>query len=1101
MPFTLHTSNRLEVLVERLSETLRQPLQRPLEPEIVVVQSQGMERWLSMQVARHNGICANLRFPFPNALVQEITAMVLPETGVHAGGAPLPADPFAPQMLSWKIMAVLPACLPRPAFKQLATYLTEPGANLKRLQLSSRVADLFDQYQLFRPEMIQHWSQGDDESWQAQLWWEVRKEQKHPDRAAARQALLSALEQLGAAPGLPGRISVFGISTLPAFYLKLLDAISRFSQINLFLLNPCREYWGDIVAGRGVRRTRPPKPEASATVELFAADKGNSLLASMGLLGRDFFEMVEQFDYEQQQQFDDPGAGGLLQAVQSDLLNLRDRSLEGNPGLHVPSEQPSIRFQTCHSVRREVEVLQDHLLDLFTRMPGLNPGDVLVMAPDIEPYAPFVHAVFDLAYDDRRRIPYSIADRTFQRESDVISAFSAMLEMPGSRFEATQVLTLLENKPVQQKLGLDAGDMDWIYAWVRDVRIRWGKDAADRERLGLPGVAQNSWRAGLDRLLLGYALPGNDEHAFEGVVPFDRVEGQHVETLGKLAEFIDRLFATAEILSRRMTLSQWRDVLSNVLDEFFAVTDTTAADFYAIRRVLTGLDEAQTTSQFDEKVELAVVRHHIQQRLAHDGHGFGFLTGGVTFCSMLPMRSIPARVLCLLGMNNDAYPRQTRPLGFDLIAKQPRKGDRSRRNDDRYLFLEAILSARDELFISYVGQCIKDSTEVPPSVLVSELRDYLDANFVMDGAPLLEQITCRHHLQAFNSKYFQGDDKLFSYSHENLEAARGLLSAERRTSQPFISRPLPEPEESFDTVTLADLYRFFRNPAQFLLNRRLGLYLPKDPDVVEDTESFELAGLEQYGVAQALIRRYETAVEPETRQEHRAARLLSGELPHAAVGEIEFDALDDRAREFMARTNPLLQGGALAPLAFDRQVSGGRVTGPVTRLFSAGMVFHRYARIKAKDFLQAWIYHLALHLLQPEVCPATTFLAGVDHAGVGKWRGWTFGDVDDPESQLASLVKLYRQGLRQPLCFFPETAHAYTSALRDRNATAKSALTKAEKAWRGGSDDTDEHGHYEVQDPYLELCFRGQDAPLGTEFQEMARLVFDPILDLRRPLH
>lgn len=1101
MPFKLCTSNRLELLADQLAETFRQPSGSALEPEIVVVQSHGMARWLSIQLAHKLGVCANVRFPFPNTFVQEVTRNVLPVQDLPQqaeDNVDRTPDPYAPHILTWRVMRILPLCLHKREFSVLRTYLEEPGSQVKRLQLSSRIADLFDQYLLFRPEMMLKWQAGEGNGWQAQLWREISREHPGRHRAALRQALMKKLSEPDFKPDLPPRITAFGISALPEFHVQVFDAISRFSQVMLFLMNPCQEYWGDIVSNSEIKRAMARKGQRK-TIELFNLEKGNALLASMGKLGRDFFDLVEQFDYEQIEAFEDPGEATLLACLQSDLLHLRDRGLTGENKKSVAAEDSSIQFHSCHSVRREVEVLQDYLLDLFQTRPDLEPGDILVMAPDIEPYAPFIQAVFDLPHDDRRRIPFSIADRTYGRESEVISAFFALLNLHDSRFEATRVLSLLEAPPVQKNFGLSSEDLEWIHAWVRETCIRWGQNAQDRRRFGLPEVAQNTWQAGLERLLLGYALPGHDEPQLfaDTIVPYDHVEGGQAAALGNLAEFLQRLFAAVDALGGKRTLVQWRQVLTGLLEAFFAVRDETVADLQTIRRVLMSLEEMEAVSGFDEKVELRVIQHFLKPRLQKEGHGFGFLTGGVTFCSMLPMRSIPVRVLCLMGMSGDGYPRRSKHLGFDLMAQKPRKGDRSRRQDDRYLFLEALLSARERLYFSYVGQSIKDNTRVPPSVLISELRDTLAANFEMKGEDILEKLTFVHRLQAFSPAYFDGCDKLFSYSQDNLAAARSLVSSEPLPPALFMPQPLPEPEPAFKTVSLADLYRFFRNPANFLLNRRLGMVLREGSEGIEETEAFALQGLDRYEVARHLVERYVTRTDERALRDFRKAKLATGELPHAAVGACEYDRLQARARHFVELTDRFVAGEALPALDFELELAGCLLRGSVEGIFPAGAVIYRFARVRAKDYLRAWLHHLVLNRVRPENYPTQTLLVGVETAREGNWCGWRFQPVANSQEVLTSLVELYWQGLRQPLRFFPDSALAYVDKLLNSKKTPDEAVKKAQETWDGGTGDGGERIRGEKDDPYLDLCFGREDAPLNAEFQHLARAIFEPIVNHR----
>jgi exodeoxyribonuclease V gamma subunit len=1097
VPFKLYTSNRLEILSDELAKALSQPLLSPFDPEIIVVQSKGMERWISMELARKQGICANVRFPFPYVFVYDILKIVFPDvqTDAIAGSDGISGDGISgfpeksiydPPVLTWKIMKILPDCLERAEFGSIKSYLAEPASALKRLQLSTRIADLFDQYLLFRPDLILKWEKGEEHHWQAALWRELTKGNENLHRAALGKQLIETLEKPDEViPGLPARVTVFGISALPEFYMHVFSALSMHAEVNLFLMNPCREYWGDIVSDAEIRRAAKRKKAQDLTLDLFHFEKGNSLLASMGKLGRDFFDLIEELNYEPSPEFKEPENGTLLSLMQSDILKLMDRGLTGFSKKLISEPDRSVQIHSCHSPRREIEVLQDHLLDMFENDPALKPGDILVMTPDIEPYAPYIQAVFDLPHKDPRRIPYSMADRSYGKESEVVETFLAILDLHGSRFGAAQVLTILEAPAVRKRFEITEDDLDVIQAWVRETRIRWARDAHDRSKMGLPEYPQNTWQAGLERLLLGYALPAREERLFDNsILPYDNIEGSQASVLGKFLEFTELLFNKIESFDEHRTLQEWRSALDELLDSFFAADDETMAEIQVIRQALVAFEDFQDLSGFEEPIELGLVKHFLETRLHKEGRGHGFLSGGVTFCSMLPMRSIPAKVICLIGMNGDAYPRATQQLGFDLMAQHPKRGDRSRRNDDRYLFLEALLSARDKLYISYVGQSIKDNSPIPPSVVVSELMDYIESNFEMGEGKIREQINTDHRLQAFSPEYFKESEKYFSYSKENMGAAMRLLQP-RQAPSPFISQNLPGPGEELKKVSLQDLYRFFRNPARFLLNKRLGVWLEEGAPVLEEKESFALRGLDGYKIGEALVERCFAGGDL---VELKQLKMAAGQLPHGVVGEHEYDHLSETVRHFVTKTRQHVQTAFLEPLEVDLELNGFHVTGRIDKITGEGITIYRYARVRAKDHLLAWLNHLALTLSRGNGNPVRTFLAGIDKSKDGNWVGFAYRLVSNSEEILTRLLQIYWEGLTKPIHFFPDSALAFARAINDGKST-KTALYRAGQAWFGGSM---ERG--EKEDLYFQLCFGRVEDPMDEEFQELAKDIFLPVL-------
>jgi exodeoxyribonuclease V gamma subunit len=414
---------------------------------------------------------------------------------------------------------------------------------------------------------------------------------------------------------------------------------------------------------------------------------------------------------------------------------------------------------------REVEILFDNVLDFFQSNPGLTPKDILVMTPDIEAYAPYITAIFGGNQDEGMKIPFSIADRRALSESHIIDVFLKIINLKGRRFETLEIVDLLDNPVIQRRFNLKSEDMELILRWVNDVRIRWGKDRIHRKQMGLPAFDEGSWKSGIDRLLLGYALRGNEEKLFHDILPYDDIEGNETEILGRFLDFLSCLFSSVDGLGGNHTLAEWSVMLESLLARFFIEDQENQREMHVLRNKIRDLSTKQTLSGFIEPVELETVRYYLSKELKDEELSMGFMTGAVTFCEMLPMRSIPFRIIALIGMNGDAYPREYRPVGFDLIARDPKPGDRSLRDEDRYLFLEAMLSSREYLYISYVGQSIRDNSELPPSVLVSELIDHIDQGFSMAGGDTIrDHIVVKHRLQPFSHAYFSEGSTLLSYS-------------------------------------------------------------------------------------------------------------------------------------------------------------------------------------------------------------------------------------------------------------------------------------------------------------------------------------------------
>jgi exodeoxyribonuclease V gamma subunit len=988
---------------------------------------------------------------------------------------------FDPGVMTWRVMKVLPKLIEEPAFEPLRIYLETGRSDLKRFQLSQRIADLFDQYLLFRPEMMFQWEKGKARHWQAMLWRELVEGHEHEHRAALAKELFAATaKDAEPPPGFPRRISVFGVSWLPRFHVQVFASLSQVVQVNFFLMNPSREYWGDILdTWEMKKKARIEKAASEAELHM---EKGNSLLASMGRLGRDFFEIIQDFEAEESPTYEEAKGEDLLNSIQLDILNLRERMEKKE----VPPDDLSIQIHSCHSPMREVEVLRDQLLRMFEEDRSLLPKDILVMMPDVETYAPYIQGVFNTAPEDLRRIPFSIADRSIRKEGGIGEAFLNLLGLQGSRFGVGQVVNLMECDAVRRRFGISNEDLETVRKWVSETGIRWGIDGKHKAELGLPAFPQNTWRAGLERLLLGFAMPGREERLFSGILPYDSIEGEESRILGTFAEFVEKLFKGVTSFGEPKTLESWKEELAGVLDEFFGTGEETDREMQLIRRMLDDLVKAGAASLFDEKVPLQVVRSYLERSLDQTGFGLGFMTGGVTFCAMLPMRSIPFKVICLLGMDSEAYPRQSNPLGFDYMARYPKRGDRSRRNDDRYLFLEAILSARQMLYISYVGQSIQDNSPIPPSVLVSELVDYMEQGFEIPSRNLRDHLQTKHRLQAFSPEYFKNHEKLFTYSEESYEIAATVL-ADRKEQTPFLSTGLSEPDESWKELDLYSLCAFFSNPTKFLLNRRLGVYLEEKSSFAEEREPFEVQALEQYLLEESMLRR---RLQGRSLKDDFGLAAASGRLPHGPVGQCIYETLSPGVERFAEDLLRLTGGEAFETRDFRIAVGGFSLTGSLDHVFKDTMIRYRYARLKGKDMVVSWIHHLVLNCAAAGGHPRRTLIAGLAGKSAKERKRvlYEYAPVEKGEEILEGLLKRYWEGLRLPLHFFPEISWPYAEACLTKQKPQEGALEQARRTWEGT-----EWSRGESEDPYHQLCFRNAD-PFDFAFEKIAVEIFEPLL-------
>ncbi|MDG9925198.1 MULTISPECIES: exodeoxyribonuclease V subunit gamma [unclassified Pseudomonas] len=1078
---SLYHAPDLETLGLLACKLLAQPQADVLAPARVVVPSQGIGRWLTLQLAREQGIAMHLEVQLPSSFVWALARQVL--------GALPEQSAFNPQAMTWRLYDWLcePANLARA--ERLQRYL-EGGDERRRLALAAKIADVFDQYLLYRDDWLAAWERGEtcdlgpDEAWQALLWQELTRD-GHPHRARLLGELLARLHADTPIKGMPERLLVFGISSLPPHHLRVLEGLARHTDIIVFALNPCREAWGEI---RDVRELA----QSEVSPDDWYLDVGHPLLASLGKQGRDFFDSLlgqiaeEHGIYPQDNELADDS---LLHALQQDILRLRTRTPDER--LVLREDDRSLELHIAHSPLREVEILHDQLLARFAVDPHLSPDQVVVLTPDIERYAPYIEAVF-ARREGAPYVPYSLADRSLRAETPLIEAFLGLLSLPESRFAAEEILAWLEQPAIARRAGIEPEDLPLLRDWLRQAGVRWGRDGGHRKALDLPADDAFTWRQGLDRLLLGFTAP--PQLAGDGVpllgdsLPLDALEGARAQLLGRLCAFVEQLAGLAERLQRARPLGDWALDLQGLIDVLFDERES-GDTLLLLSQACAALARQAEDSAITRPVELALVRQQLGAALESGSGASGFLTGAVTFCTMVPMRSLPFRQVCLLGLDDGALPRRTPAAGFDLIAKRPRRGDRARRLDDRYLFLETLLSARDGLYLSYVGRDPRDNAELPPSVLISELLEAVDLTASQGANKASARITIEHPLQPFSPGNFEQIGARRGFAAAWFRAAQRLAEAPAASAPAFIQR-LPEPNADGPggdplTIEPSQLLYCFKHPARFLLEQRLGLRLAEAEEAIAADEPFALEGPARRGLRQLALQAVERGWSEE--QERRIARaagwLPPGELGHALWGKQRGPVRAFAPRLFEARPEDAPQ-----PLLVDIELAGVRVHGWLDGVTSGGLFDWRLAAPGAWDLPGFWLRHLLLNVAAtPEIARESLL---VSPAG-----DWQLGPLGDARALLEPWLAAYREALCEPSPFITRSSYEFAKALvtpaaKSRKEPIDAARDKASAAWLG-AEFSPIPG--EINDPWYALAFR-QREPLDARFEALAEQLLGPAL-------
>jgi len=1093
----VHRHSRTERLAAELASRLdaARPAD-PLAPQTVVVAHPGLKRWLLDVFARRRadgrGIAANFEMILPWQWLDRAAALALGE-GDLVGGA------YRRESLRWRVYAAL-TTLDAP---EIERFLSGPERERRRFQFAEHMAGVFEQYLIYRADWVLAWERGARGDWQAELWRSVQAAVGLPHRAQRSRMLVEALAAGAAAAAPP--LHLFGPSHLAPDVLAALAAFARRQSVHVYFPDPCREHW---VYFASERQQLKAAADAQAYFEI-----GHPLLAGLGRIAQDFCIALEEFETETG--LDEREEAEPLCAPQTLLAALQESIRVAEPGLvgaalrtHVENmpdaaddtalerellalrSDASLRIHACHTRLRELEVLRDALLGFLAADPTLSYREIVVMAPDIASYAPYLPAVFGEAARhaaDATQIPWHLADVALARSHPLLGAFGGVLDLAESRFAVSEVLDFLDVPAVARRFRLDADARTSLEAALRRARVAWGLDAAMREQAGAAPVVANTWEFGLDRLFAGMVAGDEGATFVDGILPAPGVTGAVAEAVGQLDALLGELRSIRAGFGRERTLADWTGWLLARIDALFLAdpadaVEETALD--ALRRAVVAPLRAQPADLAASTVPWSVMREAVRGALGEISERQPYLLGAVTFCGLVPQRSIPFRAVCLIGMNEGEFPRAGGESGLNRMIAEPRRGDRDTRSDDRYLFLEAIMAARGRLHISYIGENVTDGTARNPAAPLADLLKFLDEQHAIADAPALPRPWfVRHPLQPFDARYFlrendvgrdgtpRRDERLFSY-------AAAFASRDVARPPPFLEMAAAEPDSAESAeIALAELTRFWRDPAKGALRDAAGVSLAAlDGDSLPDREPLDTRldrreRVERRLLLDALIAGTEIPASPPPWLE------ASGLLAAGAVGRRAYAQARDRASTLLAAARDVLgKRIARAPRAVDLELGGGlRLSGVLERAFrgeDGALCLFDARPTGAAEFRELVPFYLELAACRlAEVAPVAAHFVEIAAKGasvrvpplLAPMLAQSFAELRDG---LRNLVAIYRRAQTQPVIFPLRTAWAFAASEPERR------LTRARAAWEGGFGTK---GERDYEPSYAALLQRGAD--------------------------
>ncbi|MCK9224176.1 MAG: exodeoxyribonuclease V subunit gamma [Candidatus Muirbacterium halophilum] len=1022
----LYERTKLEELIQIFSQTYMSSKSDPFKKDVVIVQSQGMARWITRKSAEINGIFTNVEFMFPNAFIEKFF------NGVFG-------DKYKPELISGKVNAfrIMNVLMdereknPNGIFKEIFDYVGDFETRL--FKISSVLSEIFENYQLFRPDLIRSFKHGDIDKFrklfldkkdeferQFELYKRIMPEDLY-DKSDVFYEICNNFSNLSLPDDFPDKIYIFGVSILPPYFLKVFEQISTVCEVHLFLMNPCTEYWIDIVSRKESAKKFLQAAKITGIDNLQENELhfyiGNSLLAEFGSMGREFFSQILEFSDEISDNLDsiDIKRDNLLHCIQHDISTLS----QGNKSEFVFKESDnSIIINSCHGIRRELEVLKDFILDVLDNNSDIHPSDIIVMAPDIHQYSQLIDSVFSDFYFDNK-ISYSISDVALSEEDPIISTFLEIIEKATSKFTVSDVLSIMERPIIMQSFGFDEKSVEIIRYWIAELNIRFGFD----------DDFFNSWKHGIKRLITGY-FSDCEEVLWDEVTSYPYIEGEYALIAGNFAAFIDFLEDLSSKSNFKNTIEQWGFLFYEIIKKLQDNSQDISKFNILINNIdiLCGENNIQKLSDFNEKISFDIIRTFLKRQFKNSLSSKGFLSDGITFSSMLPMRSIPFKVICLLGMNIDSFPGKEKKLEFDLVREKPKVGDRSKRKSDMYLFLETIMSVRDKLYISYNGQSEKDNSKKEPSVLVSIFIDYIKDYYHGVNNKILDNVWIEHRLHGFHSIYFNKENMLYSYSSKNFDICLKRDNVINESFK-FKQRELCE-KIDFD---ISDILSFYKEPIIYFVKKILNIYDYNNANFDDEFEQYKIDNLERYFIRSKI---YSELEKSNNKSDIYKILKFSGILPVNNFGKIDFEKEYEIIKELFDLTYSENKTKTILNFQTD---SGFNFEGDFNIIQDENQ-FITFSSFKGKYFLQAFISHIIASKLSQK--PKKTVLYSINDYNIKK-TSFEYNDI--VKDCFDYIINLFIKGQSFNIPLFSEAFLSYYDRFKKDKSEEdckKSAISK-----------------------------------------------------------
>ncbi len=1013
----LLTAYNLKNLLAKLKKNLAASDSNPFRAKEIIIENSAQADWLTFEIAKHFGVAFNLKFTFINDFFKTILETFEKNIDLNY---------YSKHNLQWRIIKILQN---NPNINEILSLYLEDNNPAKLFQISKLIAQLFYQYQIFRPDLIIDWNKNifkldtKNDHWQFKIWQEIKKDINFTDYSEIILQFLryeNNFEKIN----LPKTLNIFGIFYLPPIFLKLLEKLSSNSSINLYIFNPCpQEYWFDLKTEK--EKLKKQNYFDLSTAEINYEETKNSLLTYLGKTGREFldslFNLSNLSEEDLTQDYTEINNNTLLKLLQKDILTLEDANFIDRIKIPIKTQDYSLEIHSCHNILRELEVLKDYLFKLFSQDQSLTPQDIFVLTPNITEYAPYIEAIFTKIAPKTPYFEFSICDLKLLNENKFINLFLKILQFKNENFKITKILELLDNTIIQHAFGFNLNSLQIIKNWLKETDIKYGLNKNKNP------ATENTWENGLQRLLLSFALTQEKnefylEHGyFSNLLPTKTIEGDNSILLGNFIYFLDQLNNLYLSIKNQENISNWQEILFYIIDEFIKPSDDFLNEVVILKNLILGLTNKETNlikyANFTSKISLDLLLFYLQDQLTEMGYNKPFFRRGITFGNINSLAGIPNKIICVLGLNQNIFPQKPLKTSFDLLTKYPLKGDLNYHDLDKYHFLLTLLSAETNLYLSYIGQNQTDLSLIPSSPIITELKKYLQANFIDENnQDIVEKVCFSEKLFGFNPAYFQKNTKSASFSLENYQIAQNLQNNDVKIKKNNLSKP----DSKFQFLNLSDFLNFFQNPIKFFFEKRLNIYLTNYNDELTDTPYFEIPYFKKKIMFQESIPLLFQNFSPEKIYQ---VYFLKNFLPPKDLGKHSFTVFYEEILEYFQEIKNITPNLSFSNIEGVISINSFSINCYFENFTNNKLINYTYSKNKAKNFTSAWLKHLLINYLLKDSISSYIIISEYN-----KIKTYQFSPIepDTAKKYLENLLSFYWQGLQNPLPFFPRLSLLYT---------------------------------------------------------------------------